>query len=180
MREVLFEVDTGTILLTRSIAAPRDDLVPAEGQGKLFVDFDPGDRPVSAFRVNPEQRTIELRADFVEPEMDAELALSSDATATSPIDAIPEIPADGNSLTTITVQKKSVASGRPVTGAGHRNRLSIRTTAGTLSARQLNLERGQASFRLRSSTETVVAEVRVWAEGIPRPATIRIEFAPVP
>lgn len=44
--------------------------------------------------------------------------------------------------------------------------------------RQVDLEQGRASFDLRSSTETVVAEVRVWAEGMLQPATIPIEFAP--
>ena len=176
--EIVYKKETGQILLSRRIAAPRDDLTPGEGEDKLFLAFDFADRPVSAFRVDPERGTLELREDFVEPETGVELSLTSDATDTSPIDGIPEIPADGQSTTNIAVQKKSVATGRPLTGASHNNLLNIRTTAGTLSERQVTLEKGQATFILRSSTETVVAEVRVWAREIPQPATIGIEFAP--
>jgi hypothetical protein len=180
-QEIIYDADTGAILAVREIAAPRDDLAPGEGQRKIFlgeVDFE--GRSLAAFRVNPERGTVEPRADFAAAEADVELALTSDAAARSPIDGIPEIAADGNSSTTITIQKRSTRTGDHLRGAGHRNRVSIRTTAGTLSARQVSLERGEATFTLRSSAETVVAEVRVWAEGIPRPATISVEFAPVP
>jgi hypothetical protein len=70
-------------------------------------------------------------------------------------------------------------SDRALTAASHNNLLTIRTTAGTLSERQMALRRGRAEFRLRSSTEAVVAEVRVTAEGLTDPVTARIEFAPV-
>lgn len=177
--EIVYDEESGRVLLARPIAAPREDLVAGEGQAKLFLEFDFAGRPLSAFCVDPDARTLVLREDWVEPEQDVELKLSTDASTTSPIDGIPEVPADGESVVTITVQKMSLTSGRPLTGARHNNRLNIRTTAGTLSARQVNLDKGQASFTLRSSTETVVTEVRVWAEEIPQPATIRVEFAPV-
>jgi hypothetical protein len=177
--EIVYDEESKQVLLARPTAAPREDLVLAEGQGKLFLDFDFAGRPLSAFSADPAAGTLVLREDFVEPEQDVALELSTDAPAVSPIDHIPEVPADGESAVTISVQKVSTTSGRPLTGARHSNRLNIRTTAGTLSARQVNLDRGQAAFTLRSSIETVVAEVRVWAEEIPQPATIRIEFAPV-
>lgn len=177
--EIVFDEASGRPLWARSIAAPREDVVIGEGQARLFLEFDFAGRPLSAFRVDPDAGTLVVREDFVEPEEEVFLELSTDAPATSPIDGIPEVPADGKSKVTITVQKVSAASGRPLTGARHNNRLHIRTTAGTLSARQVNLEKGQASFTLRSSTETVVAEVRVWAEELPQPAMLRCEFAPV-
>ena len=176
--EIIYKKETGQILLSRRIAAPRDDLTPGEGKDKLFMAFDFGERPVTAFRVDPERGRLELREDFVEPETGVKLMLTSDAKDTSPIDGIPQIPADGRSTTTITVQKKSMVTGRPLTGASHNNLLNIRATGGTLSTHQVNLEKGQATLTLRSSTETVMAEVRVWAREIPQPATINIEFAP--
>jgi hypothetical protein len=178
--EIVYKKDTGQILLSRRAAAPADDLAPGEGEDKVFLSLDLENRPMTAFRVDPEQGTLELREDYVEPERGVELSLTSDAADMSPIDGIPAIPADGRSTTALTVQKKVVATGHPLTGAKHKNLLNIRTTAGTLSAPQLNLEKGRTTFTLRSSTETVVAEVRVWATEIPRPAIIRIEFAPVP
>lgn len=179
--EIVYEVESGRILAARSTAAPRADLVLGEGQGKLFLQFDFAGRPLSAFRVDPEAKTLALRDDWIDPEQDVILELSVDAPAVSPIDGIPEIPADGKTEVKITIQKVSTKSGQRLTGARHNNRLNIRTTAGTLSTRQVNLNKGQASFTLRSSTQTVVAEVRVWAaeREIPQSATVRIEFAPV-
>jgi hypothetical protein len=177
--EIVYEVESGRILAARPTAAPREDMVLAEGQHKLFLSFDFAGRPLSAFRVDAGARTLALREDWVEAEPDVFLKLSVDAPVVSPIDGIPEIPADGKAEVTITVQKMSTKSDQQLTGTRHNNRLNIRTTAGTLSARQVNLNKGQASLTLRSSAETVVAEVRVWAEEIAQPAPIRIEFAPV-
>lgn len=178
--EVVYDKDSGKIMMARSSAAPRDDLILHEEQAKLFLAFDLGGRPMSAFRVDADAGTLVLRDDWVEPEAGVRLALSVDATATSPIEEIPEVPADGQSEATITVQKISTKSGQALTGHKHDNRLFIRTTAGTLSHRQIHLEQGQARFTLRSSTETVVAEVRVWAQEIPGDVTTRVEFAPLP
>lgn len=177
--EIVYETEGGRILASRPSNAPRKDLILPKGQGKLFLSFDFAGRPLSAFRVDAEAKTLVPREDWVELEQDAILNLSADAPAVSPIDNIPEIPADGKTKIKITVQKVSSKSGQRMAGARHNNRINIRTTAGTLSARQLNLEKGQAGFTLRSSTETVVAEVRVWAEKISQPVTIRVEFAPI-
>jgi hypothetical protein len=179
--EIVYDAESGRILAARPTAAPREDLVLGEGQSKLFLQFDFAGRPLSAFRVDLEAKTLALRDDWVEPEQDVVLELGTDAAAVSPIDGIPEIPADGKTAVKIMVQKVSTKSGQRLTGARHNNQLNIRATAGALSARQVNLNKGQASFSLHSSTETVVAEVRVWAaEGeIPQPAILRIEFAPV-
>jgi hypothetical protein len=122
--------------------------------------------------------TVTPRADWTAPETDVRLELTVDSPALSPIDGTAELPADGKAQATITVRKRSLESDRDLTGAQHDNLLTIRTTAGTLSRRQVSLRRGKAKFTLRSSVETVVAEVRVSAETIPQAATIRVEFAP--
>ncbi len=176
--EIIFDTGTGRILITRKIDAPREDLLPGEGQSKLFLDFDFADRPVAAYKVNLEKQTIEARDDFNFPEYDSRLVLSSNAAMKSPIDGIPGIPADGQSVCIITVEKRSISQDKLLNGANQDNKLNIRTNAGTLSEIQVTLKRGKASFTLRSSTQTVVAEVRVWAAEIPQPASIMIEFLP--
>jgi hypothetical protein len=50
--EIIYRRDTGQILLSRRIAAPRDDLTPGEGEDKIFLSLDLADRPVTAFRVD--------------------------------------------------------------------------------------------------------------------------------
>ncbi len=177
--EIIYERESGHILATRRSAMPREDMRPSEGQDKLFMVFDFGNRPMSAFRVDADSGELVLRDDWVEPEADVGLTLTVDAPATSPIDDLPEILADGESVAMITVQKISLVTKRPLTGVRHHNRLNIRTTAGTLSARQVYLDKGKATFTLRSSAETVVAELRVWAPDISGVLTTQIEFAPV-
>jgi hypothetical protein len=177
--EIIYDRATGQVLLARRIAAPRDDLQPGEGQGKLFIDFDPGDRLIAAFRIDPDKRRLEPRDDFSSPESDVRLALSCDAAAMSPVEDIPALPADGQTQTTVTVEKRALADDRPLVGAAHKNKVKIRTTAGTLSDNIVTLRKGKATFTLRSSTETVVAEVKVWADDIALQASLRIEFTPV-
>lgn len=176
--EIVYDKENGQVIAARSMAAPKEDLNLVEGQDKLFLDFDFSEQPPSAFRVDSETGTLVQREDWVEPEPATALSVQADAPDFSPIDGIPELPADGESSITITVQKISLHTGNPLTGARHTNLLNIRTTAGTLSARQTSLSQGKANFSLRSSTETVVAEVKVWAKAIPKPAILRVEFAP--
>ena len=176
--EILYHKKTGAILAARRGAALHGDLLAGEGQAKLLTRADLEGRPVHAYRVDPETKELTLRDDWVDPEKDVSLELQHDAAHTSPIDGLPMIPADGSSMVTFTVRKMS-ASGRALTASRHDNQLHIRTTAGTLSAHQVNLRSGEASFTLRSSTETVVAEISVWADGIPQRARLAVEFSPV-
>ena len=177
--EIVYDAATGRVVAAQSSAAPRHDIVLSEGQSRMFLSFDFAGLPISAYRVDTGTNTLVLREDWTEPE-EVFLKLEADASAAaSPIDGIPEIPADGQAQIEIVIRKMSQKTGKQLTGSAHKNLLNIRTTAGVLSARQLNLSKGEANFSLRSGTQTVVAEVRVWADEIPRPATIRVEFAPV-
>jgi hypothetical protein len=176
--EIVYHKETRQILAARRTAAPREDVVLTPEQAVLFTDVDLGERPLASFLVDPDAGTVAPRADWTAPETGVRLELSVDTPAVSPIDGTAELPADGKAQATITVRKRSLESDRDLTGAQHDNLLTIRTTAGTLSRRQVSLRRGKAKFTLRSSVETVVAEVRVSAETIPQAATIRVEFAP--
>src|SRR5215218_6102381 len=102
--EIIYKRDTGQILLSRRIAAPRDDLTPGEGEDKIFLSFDLAGRPVTAFRVDPERGGLKLRKDFAEPETEARLRLTAHGTLASPIGGIHSISADGRARVVITVE----------------------------------------------------------------------------
>jgi len=144
----------------------------------VFAEVDFGDRPLASYQLDLDTGAVVPRADWTPPEVGARLELTVTTAARSPIDDIPELPADGTSEATITVQKRTVGSDRALTAASHNNLLTIRTTAGALSQRQMPLRQGRAQFTLRSSTDTVIAEVRVSADRIAEPVSARIEFAP--
>lgn len=177
--QLVYNTGTGRIVASRPTATPREDFVLGPDEAVIFTDVDLGDRPLAGFQLDQDAGTVVPRGDWSPPEPGVRLELTVATAARSPIDDAPELPADGVSEATVTVQKQVTESGRALTGAQHRNLLTIRTTAGTLSVRQVALSRGQASFKLRSSTETVIAEVRVSAEGIEQTASARIEFAPL-
>jgi hypothetical protein len=111
------------------------------------------------------------------------LRLSCDAPDVHPADGIPEIPANGDSFTTITVQKVDEA-GAPQEGKGDADLLYLRTDWGSLwsadgkeEINSLKLKKGQAAFRLVSEKARRVATVQVFnAEANLQNASIRIEF----
>ncbi len=177
--QLLYNTQTRRILAARSTATPREDLFLGPDQAVVFTDIDFGDKPLTSFQLDPDTGAVVPRDDWKPPEEDVQIDLTVTTAARSPIDDIPELPADGKSEATITVQKRAVESDRALTAASHDNVLTIRTTAGTLSQRQMALRRGRAEFKLHSSTETVVAEVQVIADGIAQPVSARIEFAPL-
>jgi hypothetical protein len=177
--QLLYNTETGRILAARATATPRDDLVLGPDQAVAFTDVDFDDRPLASFQLDRGTGAVVTREEWIPPEADVRLELTVTAVGRSPIDGTPELPADGTSEATITVQKRALDSDRALSGAAHDNLLTIRTTAGTLSERQIPLRRGRAEFKLRSSSETVVAEVRVSADRIAQDVSARIEFAPV-
>src|SRR5262245_7854252 len=88
-------------------------------------------------------------------------------------DGLPELPADGRSpadLTAILLDAGGAALQGPV-------EVQFRTCAGTLTRRNAVTKGGQATVQLRSSRETVMATVRVFAEGF-EPASLSLEFVP--
>jgi hypothetical protein len=176
--QLVYNTGTRRILAAQRTATPREDFLLGPDQAVVFTDVDFGDRPLASFELDPNTGAVAPRDDWNPPEAGVRLDLAVTTLARSPIDGTPELPADGTSEATITVQKRTVESERALTAASHDNLLTIRTSAGTLSERQVALRRGRAEFTLRSSMETVVAEVRVNADGIAQAASIRIEFAP--
>ncbi|WP_328524059.1 hypothetical protein [Kribbella sp. NBC_00359] len=177
--QLVYDTQTRRIVAARPTATPRVGLVLGPSQALAFADVDFGDRPMASYVFDPELRALVPREDWNPPEAGVRLELTVTTPARSPIDDVPELSADGTSEATVAVQKRTLDSDRALTAASHRNLLTIRTTAGTLSDRQLSLVRGRAAFTLRSSTETVLAEIRVSAESISEPAIALIEFAPV-
>lgn len=119
----------------------------------------------------------------VEGQRQTFLVLSSDAPDVHPVDGIPEIKADGESFTTITV-KKIDESGQPLEGKDDKDHVYLRTDYGTLFSadgkkeiNSIKLTKGQASFRLVSERARRVATVQIFnADAGLLDRTIRIEF----
>jgi hypothetical protein len=111
------------------------------------------------------------------------LLLGCDAPDVHPVDGIPEISADGESFTTITVQKID-ERGELQQGEKDNDLLYLRTDYGTLfnaegkqEITSIKLRKGKAAFRLVSEKARRVATVRVFnADANLQDGSIRIEF----
>ena len=111
------------------------------------------------------------------------LLLKSDAPDAHPVDGIPEIPADGSSFTTITIQKLDKFM-KPIQRKDDNDQLYLRTdhgilrnTEGTDDINSVKLNKGEASIRLYSEDRKRVATVEVIsADHSLNDALIRIEF----
>jgi hypothetical protein len=110
------------------------------------------------------------------------LRLSSDAPDQHVIDGIGEIPADGESSCTVTVEKVD-ASGTPLRRRRDSDEVFIRTTGGTIMdakgtahIRSLKLRSGRASFRLVSEPTPRLVTVSALGKGSLTPAEIQLEF----
>jgi hypothetical protein len=112
-----------------------------------------------------------------------QLALSSDAKDFHVVDGIGEIPADGQSFTTITIRKLN-SSGTPLQEDAHNDEIFLRTNAGFIKdtqgnqeIRSVRLNRGQATFRLYSENHKRLATVQtVSANAFLADTSISIEF----
>jgi hypothetical protein len=112
------------------------------------------------------------------------LSLTSDAPDRHIVDGIGEIPANGTSYCTITVEKMDL-NGTPLTGIEHQDELFLRATGGIIMdekgeqrIRSLKLRSGRAAFRLVSEPSPKVVTVSVFSRE-PRlaKAEIQVEFA---
>jgi hypothetical protein len=90
-------------------------------------------------------------------------------------DGMPELPADGQSKAVIRAQVKD-SQGQLIQGD---LLLDFRTTGGTLSARKVPTQTGQATVELTASLETVQVTVTVSAEGVTE-NSVTFEFMPPP
>ena len=119
----------------------------------------------------------------VEEPTQAFLVLSCDAPDIHPADGIPEISADGESFTTITVQKVDGRGGL-LQGKNDNDQLYLRSDYGALFSADgkekiisIKLKKGQAAFRLVSEEAHRVATVQVFnADAGLQDRYIRIEF----
>lgn len=98
--------------------------------------------------------------------------LSTSATD-SDGDGLPELPADSQTKVTITAEVKN-SSGEILPDD---RQIQFTTTAGTLSARKVQTQMGQAIVEFNASLETVTATVTATAEGI-QGSSITFEFMP--
>lgn len=89
-------------------------------------------------------------------------------------DEIPELIADGTSKATITIEVKNSRE-EFIT---EELTLNLKTTGGTLSARRVTTNTGQATVELTSSLETVSVTVEVSAEGV-KASSLEFEFMPI-
>jgi hypothetical protein len=86
-------------------------------------------------------------------------------------DGVPEVPADGKSAASVRVSLLD-AKGMTLMKSVE---VHFRTTAGTLSQREVMTDRGKATVELISSRETVTAFVYAFAEGF-KPDYLKFEF----
>ncbi len=111
------------------------------------------------------------------------LILQSDAPDVHAVDGIPEIAADGESFTIITVQKVNEL-GIPKQEKDDNDLLYLRTDYGTLKSvdgkediSSINLNQGKAAFRLVSEKAKRVATVKIFnADADLIDTSIQIEF----
>jgi hypothetical protein len=123
-----------------------------------------------------------LQISIVKPKISF-LKLTSDAPDVHPVDGTAEIPADGKSFTTITVQKVD-ESWQPQTSRSDNDLLYLRTDNGILQsedgAEEINsikLKKGQAAFRLVSDKAKRVASIQAFnADPNLSDSGIQIEF----
>ncbi len=106
----------------------------------------------------------------------ARLELTADAPNISHHNDTHAIAADGRSTTTLFISKKS-ADGKPMTEESDNDLVLLHTTRGTLSDRRVQLKRGQAQVSLRSSTDSIIADVTASGENLKR-YMLHVEFVP--
>jgi len=106
-----------------------------------------------------------------------EIILTTDAQDTvTPFDGIPDVPADGVTPATITVEVKNPDTNLIDTTAN--DILYVSTERGKLSTVNVQLVNGVGSFQI-TCTETVVTTIRVWhPQGKYKPGEIKIQFRP--
>jgi hypothetical protein len=110
------------------------------------------------------------------------LRLSSDAPDRHVVDGVGEIPADGESSCTITVEKID-ATGKPLRRRRDTDEVFLRSTGGTITAakgderiRSVKLRSGRAAFRLVSEPASRLVAVSALGSGSPAPVELPIEF----
>jgi hypothetical protein len=110
------------------------------------------------------------------------LRLTADAPDQHVLDGIGELPADGESSCTITVEKID-ASGNPLRRRRDADEIFLRTTGGTVvdakgstRIRSVKLRSGRATFRLVSEASPRLVTVSALGKGSLAPAEIQLEF----
>jgi hypothetical protein len=111
------------------------------------------------------------------------LQLTSDAPDRHIVDGVGEVPADGTSFCTITIEKVAL-NGTPLADRELQDELFLRTTGGTLMntagterIRSVQLQSGKATFRLVSEPNPKIVTVSVFGrEPLLSKAEIQIEF----
>jgi hypothetical protein len=108
----------------------------------------------------------------------AQLYLTSDAPDHHIVDGVGEIPADGTSFCTITVETVTL-DGTPLTGQAQ-DEVFLRTTGGVLldaagenRIRSVTLKSGRAAFRLVAEASPKVVTVSAFGQG---PALLKAEI----
>ncbi|MEM6351980.1 MAG: hypothetical protein AAF766_14575 [Cyanobacteria bacterium P01_D01_bin.14] len=165
---------------------------------KIYCSDDPG--PTIQFSVTPGscivrtdgdiEKALPIKAESLPSILDLlakgpppQLLLTSDAPDQHIVDGIGEIPADGTSFCTITIEKIAFDS-TPVTEETLQDELFLRTTGGLIKdetgqnhIRSLNLQSGRAAFRLVSEPNPKVVTVSVLSKDpMLANAEIQIEF----
>jgi hypothetical protein len=154
--------------------------------------------PVPIFRLSVSPGTYTIRSDgvieqvsseFMQPVfspfeqlqqgLPAQLYLTSDAPDQHIVDGVGEIPADGTSFCTITVETVAL-DGTPLSGQAQEGEVFLRTTGGVLldaagenRIRSVTLKSGRAAFRLVAEASPKVVTVTAFGQG---PALLKAEI----
>ena len=109
----------------------------------------------------------------------AQLRLTSDAPDQHIVDGVGEIPANGTSFCTITIEAVAL-DGTPLPGQAQQGEVFLRTTGGVLldaagenRIRSVTLKSGRAAFRLVSEASPKVVTVSAFGQG---PALLKAEI----
>ena len=110
------------------------------------------------------------------------LRLTSDAPDRHAVDGIGEIPADGESAATITIEKLD-AAGKPLVRRRDTDEVFLRSTGGAIihavkdeRIRSVRLKSGRGTFRLVSEATPRLVTVSALGKGSFAPAEIQLEF----
>ena len=175
---VTYDIESGDVLgylRTTSPVKPRprsdqEEFLPVstEADIALLSRFSPG-----THRLRGQVQDGVLHKLKTEPVAQGRIVLTSDGRDLDG-DGVPELPADGKSVVTITAQVVD-HDGQPLAREGLR--IDFRVTRGVLSARRDVLRDGRAEVRLRAIEETITTEMTASAEGL-SDGLLRLELIP--
>jgi hypothetical protein len=162
-------------------------------RGGVQISRESSGEPVAGFIVEPGEYVLQTDGQVTSIELGyqelpprpgtaniAELRLSSDAPDVHEVDGVGEIPADGTSTATVTVEKLDGQGGRV---AEADEEIFLRSTGGALLAadsdtriRSVRLDSGAAAFRLQAESSPKLVTVFAFSQSRTLTTELALEF----